>query len=166
MAKCQNMNKVRGLFVIPFGPLLLKTVSPLDPHSHIATRNPERLISLKRVVINSLNIDCMYKSGTICIGLLWQMSMWRHIWMTYEYLFTLLPSNRPSKSLRMKNFRRHIRRSLTIRNFQSDTRGLVHPCPKVIVTIFKNQIWSRLLDVNRLCLICMKRPVEGVKSAK
>ena len=29
-----------GLFVIPFGPLILKTVSPLDPHSLTARRNP------------------------------------------------------------------------------------------------------------------------------
>ena len=33
-------NKVDGLFVILFGPLILKIVSPLDPHSLIARRNP------------------------------------------------------------------------------------------------------------------------------
>ena len=31
---------VDGLYVIPFGPLVLKTVSPLDPRSLIARRNP------------------------------------------------------------------------------------------------------------------------------
>ena len=29
-----------GLFVNPFGPLIMKTVSPLDPHSLLARRNP------------------------------------------------------------------------------------------------------------------------------
>ena len=33
--------KVDGLFVIPFGPLFLKTVSSLDPRSLIARRNPD-----------------------------------------------------------------------------------------------------------------------------
>ena len=40
MAKYPKMNKVDGLIVIPFGPLILKTVSPLDPHSPIVRRNP------------------------------------------------------------------------------------------------------------------------------
>ena len=33
-------DKVDGLFVIPFGPLILKTVGQLDPHSLIAGWNP------------------------------------------------------------------------------------------------------------------------------
>ena len=33
-------NKVDGLFVIPFGHLILKTVSPLAPHSRMARWNP------------------------------------------------------------------------------------------------------------------------------
>ena len=36
----QKTNKMDGLFVILFGPLILKIVSPLDPHSIIARRNP------------------------------------------------------------------------------------------------------------------------------
>ena len=36
----KNPDKVDGLFVILFGPLILKIVSPLDPHSLIARRNP------------------------------------------------------------------------------------------------------------------------------
>ena len=40
---------------------------------------------------------------------------------------------------------------------------LVHPCEKVIGIFFQNQIWSRLLDINRLCLICIKRSIEEVK---
>ena len=36
----QKTNKVDGLFVILFGPLILKIVSPLDPHWLIARRNP------------------------------------------------------------------------------------------------------------------------------
>ena len=39
----------------------------------------------------------------------------------------------------------------------------VHPCEKVIGIFFQNQIWSRLLDINRLCLICIKRSIEEVK---
>ena len=40
MSKKKN-NKVDGLFVILFGPLIMKIVSPLDPHSLIARRNPD-----------------------------------------------------------------------------------------------------------------------------
>ena len=40
---------------------------------------------------------------------------------------------------------------------------IVHPCEKVIGIFFQNQIWSRLLDINRLCLICIKRSIEEVK---
>ena len=36
----QKTNNVDGLFEILFGPLILKIVSPLDPHSLIARRNP------------------------------------------------------------------------------------------------------------------------------
>ena len=55
-------DKVDGLFVILFGPLILKTVSPLDPHSLMARRNPvyvvwnalggTRLISIANYKIN------------------------------------------------------------------------------------------------------------------
>ena len=41
--------------------------------------------------------------------------------------------------------------------------GYIHPCEKVIGIFFQNQIWSRLLDINRLCLICIKRSIEEVK---
>ena len=39
-SQMSKMNKVDGLFVIQFGPLILKTVSPLDPRLLIARRNP------------------------------------------------------------------------------------------------------------------------------
>ena len=39
----------------------------------------------------------------------------------------------------------------------------VHPCEKVIGIFFQNQIWSRLSDINRLCLICVKRSIEDAK---
>ena len=39
----------------------------------------------------------------------------------------------------------------------------VHPYEKVIGIFFQNQIWSRLLDINRLCLICIKISIEEVK---
>ena len=39
----------------------------------------------------------------------------------------------------------------------------VHPCEKVIGIFFQNQIWSRLSDINRLCLICIKRSIEDAK---
>ena len=42
----------------------------------------------------------------------------------------------------------------------------VHPYEKVIRMFFQNQIWSRLLDINRLCLVCIKRSIGEVKSAK
>ena len=38
----------------------------------------------------------------------------------------------------------------------------LHPCEKVIGMFFHNQIWSRLLDMNRLCLICIKTSIEEV----
>ena len=31
---------------------------------------------------------------------------------------------------------------------------------------FQNQIWSRLLDINRLCLVCIKRSIEEVKKCQ
>ena len=39
----------------------------------------------------------------------------------------------------------------------------VHPCEKVVGIFFQNQIWSRLVDINRLCLICIKISIEVVK---
>ena len=42
----------------------------------------------------------------------------------------------------------------------------VHPCEKVIGMFFQNQIWSRLLDINRLCLVCIKRSIEEVKKCQ
>ena len=43
----------------------------------------------------------------------------------------------------------------------------VHPCEKVIrMFFFQNLISSRLLDINRLHLVCIKRPTEEVKIAK
>ena len=38
----------------------------------------------------------------------------------------------------------------------------VHPCEKVIGMFFHNQIWSRLSDMIRLCLVCIKRSIEEV----
>ena len=42
----------------------------------------------------------------------------------------------------------------------------VHPCEKVIGMFFQNQIWSRLLDINRLRLVCIKRSIEEVKKCQ
>ena len=42
----------------------------------------------------------------------------------------------------------------------------VNPCEKVIGMFSQNQIWPRLLDINRLCLVCMKRSSEKVKNCQ
>ena len=42
----------------------------------------------------------------------------------------------------------------------------VHPCEKVIGMFFQNQICSRLLDIKRLCLVCIKRSIEEVKKCQ
>ena len=42
----------------------------------------------------------------------------------------------------------------------------IHPCEKVIGMFFHDQIWSRLLDINRLCLVCIKRSIEDVKKCQ
>ena len=40
----------------------------------------------------------------------------------------------------------------------------VHPCEKVIgMGFFQNQTWSRLLNINRLCLVSIKRSIKEVK---
>ena len=39
----------------------------------------------------------------------------------------------------------------------------IHPCEKVVGIFFQNQIWSSLLGINRLCLICIERSIEEVK---
>ena len=45
--------------------------------------------------------------------------------------------------------------------------GLVHPCEKVIgMFFFQNQIWSRLLDINGLCLVCIKRSIQEVNKCQ
>ena len=43
---------------------------------------------------------------------------------------------------------------------------MLHPCEKVIGIFLQNQIWSRLLDINRLCLISIKSSVDEVKSCQ
>ena len=45
-------------------------------------------------------------------------------------------------------------------------KNLIHPCEKVIGMLFQNQIWSRLLDIDRLCLVCIKRSIEEVKKCQ
>ena len=45
-------------------------------------------------------------------------------------------------------------------------RNNVHPCEKVIGMFFQHRIWSRLLDINRLCLVCIKRSTEEVKKCQ
>ena len=42
----------------------------------------------------------------------------------------------------------------------------VHPCEKVIGMFFQNQIWSRLLDINRMCLVFIKRSIGEVKKCQ
>ena len=43
---------------------------------------------------------------------------------------------------------------------------IVHPCEKVIGMFFQNQIWSRLLDINQLCSVCIKRSIEEVEKCQ
>ena len=50
----KNDNKVDELFVVPFGPVILKTVSSLDPGSITARRNPEFKINPYTYNSNSL----------------------------------------------------------------------------------------------------------------
>ena len=40
------------------------------------------------------------------------------------------------------------------------------PCEKVIGMFFQKQIWSILLGINRLCLVCIKRSIEEVKKCQ
>ena len=42
----------------------------------------------------------------------------------------------------------------------------VHPCEKVIGMFFQNQFSSRFLDINGLCLVCIKRSIEKVKKCQ
>ena len=49
---------------------------------------------------------------------------------------------------------------------QSLAPYLVHPCEKVIGMFLQNQIWSRLLDINRLRFACIKKATEEVKKCQ
>ena len=42
----------------------------------------------------------------------------------------------------------------------------LHPCEKVIGMSFQNQIWSRLLNINKLYFVCIKRSIEEVKKCQ
>ena len=42
----------------------------------------------------------------------------------------------------------------------------VHPCEKVIGMFFQKLIWSGLLHINRLCLVCIKRSILEVKKCQ
>ena len=53
LVAAKKTNKVDGLFVILFGPLILKIVSPLDPHSLIARRNPANIFYM--IIIYYIN---------------------------------------------------------------------------------------------------------------
>ena len=44
--------------------------------------------------------------------------------------------------------------------------SMLHPWEKVIGMFFQNKIWSRLLDINRLCLVCIKISIEEVKKCQ
>ena len=44
--------------------------------------------------------------------------------------------------------------------------GFLHPCEKVTGMCFQNQIWSRLLDINILRLVCIERSIEEVKKCQ
>ena len=46
------------------------------------------------------------------------------------------------------------------------TKLILHPCEKVIGMFFQNQIWSRLLDINRLRFACIKKASEEVKKCQ
>ena len=64
---------------------------------------------------------------------------------------------------RRKNTFQNVIRKMAFILAPSKCIAVVHPCEKVIGIFFQNQIWSRLLDNNRLCLICIKRSIEEVK---
>ena len=42
----------------------------------------------------------------------------------------------------------------------------VHPCEKVVGMFLQNQIWSRLLDINRLRFTCVKKATEEVNTCQ
>ena len=42
----------------------------------------------------------------------------------------------------------------------------MHPSEKVIGLFIRNQIRSRLLKINRLCLVCIKRSIEELKKCQ
>ena len=51
-------------------------------------------------------------------------------------------------------------------NLQLHEMCYVHSCARVIGMFFHNQIWSRSLEINRLCLVCIKRSIEEVKKCQ
>ena len=49
---------------------------------------------------------------------------------------------------------------------QRESTDSVHPCEKVIGMFFQNQIWCRLLDINSLRLVCIKRSIKEVQKCQ
>ena len=95
---------------------------------------------LERVGAESLNPPCLYTAFSICIECP-LFSRQNHPFLWYWFPFKI---------------------------GNLDTNLLyVHPCEKVIgMFFFQNQIWSRLLDINRLCLVCIKRSIEEVQKCQ
>ena len=52
---------------------------------------------------------------------------------------------------------------LSILNTSGLQLSYVHPSEKVIGIFLQNRIWSRLLDINKLCLIYIKRSIEEIQ---
>ena len=61
---------------------------------------------------------------------------------------------------------RYVRVFLLISKGSTNTHSKIHPCEKIIGMFFQNQIWSRCLDIIRLCLVCIKRSIEEVKKCQ
>ena len=77
-------NEVDGLFVTLFGPLILKIVSPLDPHSLIARRNPGQL--------DVTNLDCDWSVGVEIVGCKeWGKHQHSQSWILWHTQYLKLP---------------------------------------------------------------------------
>ena len=85
------MNKVDGLFVVPFGPLILKTASPLDPRSLIARRNPALIKIMAYRLVGTLAI-VLTNAGILLIG---------PLGINFSEIFIEIPTF-PSKKMRLK----------------------------------------------------------------
>ena len=96
----------------------------------------------------------MYVICSICITLFWTS--------TRQFTKTIIMT----VSMFRMDCRKTFDISRTIVGNELFDHSDVHPCEKVIGMFFQNQIWSRLLDINQLCLVLSKDPLRKTKSAK